>query len=587
MKHKYTFIFLFLSFFVLFTSSVSARDYTIESDKINIDIDSNGIVHVEEYITYTFDGTYREVFRRVYPPPGGSIENIQGHCEGGTFSVVPIPDGYELVGRLPSPTPDDITFVISYDYYRGIIVYDDVSEFHYKLWGEEWEKPLTELTATISFPAGEGDDIQYWLHPNDYTRQSHLEESVINIETGKIPSESWYEIRTVFPRIISPDPNFVSIENENGLEKILAIEKKYESDQGIVKIIYYLTILLAATVLLFPFYIYFKYGREPNIDYSALYERELPTDSKPAVVNAIVKSKVGIPTMDGFVATVMDLVYRDYISLHDVRSNKKYLGILDHEVEDVVIEINKNADVSDLQDFELDVFSLLKKYTSAGSIPWSQLKAALGKDTEFFEFMHGWNKKVKDKIKVDKFFISRGNIKIFIFNAIVIIIAFLVLRIITGIYPPVQFPVASNVLNMIIFIMIIGFALTIFAAVNEKSFGRWTPEGRLFSKRWDNFEKYLADFSALKEHPPESIKIWDYYMVYAVALGVAEKALKNMSIVVPSEQFSHSHFYVIYYNPGFVSGFSSAYSASSPKGSSGGGGGGIGGGFGGGGGGAR
>ena len=83
------------------------------------------------------------------------------------------------------------------------------------------------------------------------------------------------------------------------------------------------------------------------------------------------------------------------------------------------------------------------------------------------------------------------------------------------------------------------------------------------------------------------IKIWDYYMVYAVALGVAEKALKKMSIVVPSEQFSHSHFYVIYYNPGFVSGFSSAYSASSPKRSSSGGGGEIGGGFGSGSGGAR
>lgn len=63
--------------------------------------------------------------------------------------------------------------------------------------------------------------------------------------------------------------------------------------------------------------------------------------------------------------------------------------------------------------------------------------------------------------------------------------------------------------------------------------------------------------------------------------------VKKMSIVVPSEQFSHSHFYVIYYNPGFVSGFSSAYSASSPKRSSSGGGGEIGGGFGSGSGGAR
>jgi uncharacterized membrane protein len=78
-------------------------------------------------------------------------------------------------------------------------------------------------------------------------------------------------------------------------------------------------------------------------------------------------------------------------------------------------------------------------------------------------------------------------------------------------------------------------------------------------------------------------------MVYAVALGVAEKALDNMSLIVPSEQLSGSRFYPVHHNMVFISGFRSAYQASSPDSSSGGssGVGGAGGGFGGGGGGAR
>jgi uncharacterized membrane protein len=121
----------------------------------------------------------------------------------------------------------------------------------------------------------------------------------------------------------------------------------------------------------------------------------------------------------------------------------------------------------------------------------------------------------------------------------------------------------------------------------EKVEGRWTPEGRLYYERWNNFKKYLTDFSALKEHPPESIKIWDHYLVYATALGVAEKVLHNMSLVVPSEQLQGSSFYLIHHSYAqFGSGFGNAYASSAPSGS-GGGVGGVGGGSGGGGGGAR
>ena len=78
-------------------------------------------------------------------------------------------------------------------------------------------------------------------------------------------------------------------------------------------------------------------------------------------------------------------------------------------------------------------------------------------------------------------------------------------------------------------------------------------------------------------------------MVYAIALGVADKALENMSLVVPPEQLKHSHFYGRHRHGVFVLGFQSAHNKSTAnaqkaesKGPSG-----VGGGFGGGGGGAR
>ncbi len=580
---------LILLVFILFIPSVSARDYTLEEVTANITVDLQGITHVEESISYSFDGTYHEVFRQIYSPVGGSIENIQGNCEGyeSGFEVVPIAGGYELIGKLPQPTPDKITFVISYDYYKGVKVYKDISELHFMLWGEEWEKPLNKLTASITLPVENGNNLEYWLHPDDYTKSSSIKGSVITVNTDDIPSNRWYEIRAVFPRLQSPNPRFVSIQDEDALEKILAIEKEYEEKQKTINFLYKLAILFFFFIIIFPLLIYFRYGREPKIDYQALYEREPPTNSKPAVVNAIMKGEIGIPIIEGFTATVMDLVNQDYLSIHDIKAEEKRLGLFKYESEDVIIKIKKD-DLTELDDIEIGVFNLLKSHSRDREILWSVLKKELGNDTSFYKFINNWNQKVKNRIKVDKLFISKGNSTIQLFTLFVIMIIGLAYFLTAKSYPQNEFPTFTNLIYLFIVIGIFSILMFIFTLISEKGFGRWKPEGKLFYKQWNNFSKYLTDFSALNEHPPESIKIWDFYMVYAIALGVADKALENMKLIVPSEQLEHSHFYPMHYGIILGSGFQKAYQTSTPKSSSGSGGvGGVGGGFGGGGGGAR
>ncbi|RPJ70243.1 MAG: DUF2207 domain-containing protein, partial [Alphaproteobacteria bacterium] len=289
--------------------SASARDYALEGATTNITIDPNGMVHVEESISYVFEGDYNEVFRKLEVLPGESIQDIKGHCsdKACNFSIKPTSEGYELIGSLPSPTPERVTFFISYDHVGAVKVHKDISEFHYKLWGDEWEKPLGNLKGSIAFPVKNESELQYWIHPTGYTQEVNVESNIINLSTAEIPSNQWYEIRVAFPRIASPDSSLVQIDDEEGLEKIKSIETEYETKGSLLKNLFNLTIIFALLVLAFTFYIYFKYGREPKIDYHTIYEREPPTDSKPAVVNAIVQGKMGVPTMNGFTATIMDL----------------------------------------------------------------------------------------------------------------------------------------------------------------------------------------------------------------------------------------------------------------------------------------
>ncbi|MFQ5974815.1 MAG: DUF2207 domain-containing protein [Candidatus Hydrothermarchaeales archaeon] len=524
---KFYVVFLFLAILVS-VSPVYARDYSLKSATAEVVIDSDGIVHVTESITYTFIGTYREVFRQVYPPPGGSIENFEIKCLGQPCKgrVDTISGGYELVGVLPQPTPSEIVFVVSYNYYRGLKVYDDISELHFKLWGEEWEKPLGKMEATIHLPQGAGVNAKYWLHPKAFAKIDLIEEDIIIVETGRIPSKSWYEIRAAFPRLKNPDSKYVSIQKGSGLEKILEIERAYNRKQGIAKNIYLLLWLLALVLAAAPFYIYNKFGREPEIDYHTMYEREAPYKSKPAAVNAILRGRIGKPDMNAFVATLMDLVYRRYISIKDVKTEKSFLGVFNRTKENIIIKINQK-DTTELLDFEKGVLNLLTKHSKDGSLSWSELQKKLAKDSKFYDFINHWNNLVELHIKVEDIFISAGNNYLMAFGGAATGILIFGGILLANYLPIEEFPAISKAVIPGIIIAIVGIGSLIISIINEKGAGRFTPEGRLYYERWQHFRKYLTDFSALKEHPPESIKLWDFYMVYAVALGVAEKVIKT------------------------------------------------------------
>jgi len=544
---------LILLILLCLVPSACARDYTLEEATKDITIDPNGIVHIEESISYAFDGHYNRVYRDLKISSGESIQNIELDCSesGCTFRVEPTPDGYKLIGELPESTPEYLTFYISYDIYGAVKVHSDVSEFQYNIWGSGWEKPLGNLYGSITFPVKNESKIQYWVHPAYYSQEVSLEQNTLNFETKEIPSYQDCEIRIVFPRIEFPNSSFVQLDNFEKLEEILATEKEYQHKNSILENIYSLTFVIAFFVLAFPFLIYFKYGREPEIDYKAIYEREPPTNSKPAVVNAIIKGEMGTPTMDGFTATVMDLVRLGYISLRTVKSKGKWTsGLYESESKDIIIELSDcdtftgaEKDILNLEDFEKDVLDLLKNHASENKeVSWKKLNEELGSGTNFYEFITKWNLKVKAHTEFDKLFQSTGKKYIIIFAWIIIITSLIHYFKTHQYFSSEEFPLASNLDTMVTLIVFFEVLMLISSPAFEK-FGRWTAEGELYYNLWNGFKKYLTDFHALKNHPPESIKIWNSYLVYATSLGIAKEVLRNMALVVPAEQLRNSPFY--------------------------------------------
>jgi uncharacterized membrane protein len=144
---------------------------------------------------------------------------------------------------------------------------------------------------------------------------------------------------------------------------------------------------------------------------------------------------------------------------------------------------------------------------------------------------------------------------------------------------------------LIVGLLVNGLVYGVFAA-RRTGWVRRTPEGALLRARWEAFRRYLRDFSRLEEAPPIALDLWDRYLVYAVALGVAEEVLEAARLRAPEELERASSIYW-YGHHGYTggstenafAGLTSALSgAFAPPSSSGGGGGFSGGGGGGGGG---
>ena len=74
---------------------------------------------------------------------------------------------------------------------------------------------------------------------------------------------------------------------------------------------------------------------------------------------------------------------------------------------------------------------------------------------------------------------------------------------------------------------------------------RRRPEAEREAERWDAFRRYLTDFPRLAEAPPASLELWERYLVYGIAFGIAERVLQGAQLHMPEEIHQASSIYWI------------------------------------------
>ena len=586
-KNAFTIILLFLILF----SAISAvcadddRSYTIDQAFIDLTVGSDGLLHVNERYDYSFDGKFNGVYRDIPLKPGESISNVKVHADGAYPVLVESDDGgykhlkiylYSNEAHTKGIRDCDVNIYISYDMVNVVTLFNDVGGLQYKLWGDEWDVGVGKVYVNVNLPGNTGNE--YFLNPQEFNATSTLNGNTITAETYSIPEGDFYELLVLMPLSDFDDATYAKHVNQNGRDMIMKNLEDSVNGRNFWNTTYVVLGLLSILSPIGAVFTYLRYGREPKVDYDGIYERELPTDDPPEVINALVEDRtdLGTPTMKGFEASIMNIIDKKAFRL-SVDENA------DYDTRDLILTFDQDKK-SELSASEKIVFNTLEHFASDNTLNLSMLNGQLSSEYEakwFMSQIENWQKNVESQINLEEYFDDAGSTMIsfisvagLVFGVIIAILGFST-ELGNGIYA-----LAGG-----IFLIIFSIAIM---RLDEDIFGRWTESGRVFYLKWRNFKKFLKDNSLIKEHPPESIVVWKKYLIYGAALGVADKVYEAMKLQVPNYiDYGDDLFYYHYYG-GYglmYSAFRTGERAANPSSDSGGFGG-LGGGSGGGGGGA-
>ena len=99
---------------------------------------------------------------------------------------------------------------------------------------------------------------------------------------------------------------------------------------------------------------------------------------------------------------------------------------------------------------------------------------------------------------------------------------------------------------------------------------RLSVQGETMYMVWKGLEKYMLEFSNMKEYERPHLELWKDYLVYATMMGISDKVCKQLKLAYPNidnddymtSTFGNTYFYWMFMSHYHHSGFRSENFAS-------------------------
>lgn len=506
-------------FFIMFSQLALSKSYSYDYIKTNLDFNIDGSVIVRQERTYDFVGSFTYAYLDVLKK---GVEDVS------FLGIIDLDTNESLTYDLQEDSThtkatwyysanDQVKrFLIVYKIEGAVQRYEDVAEFYWKVI-EDSHESIDRLNSYVNLPASSPNLFKVFIHSSaslgELNFSKDFKTAIVSMQN--IPKDTFVEFR-----VLANPSIFSGVEqiNEKDYENVLNEEKNifYSPVNSFFNEIWVIILLSALPIIAF-IYFFLKYGRDPKVDYDLTYEQEPPSKVPPMALSNLLegeetKTEIRREAM-GLIATIFDLARRGYLEVMEEKK-KRFLG-LGESTEQVFIRTKK--DTSKLEDFEKDILSFLfscgsdkKRVTSSQIVKYCRSNPYKIKDKieDIDEEARKWFEKkyfpITEKISSD---IKKK------FTAVMLVY-------LLGII--VYFSFSFN------FYLIFPMFITVLILFSSVMITRRTYNSALEVKKWKAFKKYISDFSAMKDAPITLLKIWDEYLIYAIALGVAQKMLENL-----------------------------------------------------------
>jgi len=582
---------IIIMFFFTILSVYAERSFKITDYNARVEILKNGDIRVREFFSYSFDGSFNGIIRSIgtrgsdgfayfkaseYYPTEKELKVTQNK-KGDMFT-------YRIYDESNN---ENKVFLLEYQLKNTATIYNDTAEFYWKFFDKTNTSPIGHVKIKLEFSETVlPGDMKVFGHGASSGMVSIEDDGKVIYEVNRLSSGEMVEARILFPVNLVSESN--KIVRENKYAEIMAEEISWANKTNRQNSINVLGFLLAPLLLLFNIFfairVYYKYDKELKADVDMEYYRELPGDITPAVLSKLMSIQ-GVGTKD-ILATLMDLVRKKYLKVEEIPTGRKK-DYRFTRLEPETINLKKHE--SQL------IHWLFYSIGDGKSIALKEIKDYAKASLTQLSFQSNYRKWIKavgkEFKKYNYFGQSKESIKVTL-KTILIEFAVIILLALLGLLFGGQWFAFFPAFFMVIFT---GPILIVYGAILKKK----TRLGINEYTKWRAFKRFLLHFSNMKDYEIPSIAVWEHYLVYAISLGVAEKVISRLKVVLGNQDISFRNSTYLYamtdrsgnlnsgmfksFNKSFSSAFVSASSSSSGGGggfSSGGGGGGGGGGAG-------
>ena len=469
-------------------------------------------------VSYDYDPSFN------MNPDNFSSSQIQ-RLAGNAYTYFGSSNNVEIGVVFPYFSEGTKTVTFNYTLTDVAVKYADCSGLYYKFVDESNTLFVNELTATVNFPATDSNLVSVWTHIEDGNGSGVLAEgetvNKVTYKANELNKGVYFETRLLLPSDVVTSEKTNSATRAAITAEETAWQEAFNAELRKIRIMYISDIVLA--VLLFvggiAFTVYVRIKRRKLVLPNApVYYREIPEGWTPGEMAPLYHYYGKYDIANGISATILDLCRRHYI---DIEAGEKK--------KEATVTV-KDLDTTGLAPHEKVVFELLQTVGQGKPFTMKEMEKYAKNNTGYFsaqvkrfrkasygmsEGMNLYPTKRSDKY-------GRRAERL------------LSLCLIAGL-GILFFTFIFNIFELYFPYTGLAFLLdALILAISVRTQKAPLPaNGQEIYDKFHALGKFMTEFGNMDRHELPQLFLWEEYMVYATAMGIADKVSEQLEIVYP------------------------------------------------------